>query len=222
MQRAKHRGRGRVHRRGPARGVRARASSGRRCAPARSTSASTCSARRWRARSSRARQVEVARRGRRRRARARLHRQGQRPGALRARPTPRSRPTSRCIAPWREWDIQLAEDALDYARARGIPVTATKEKIYSRDRNLWHISHEGGVLEDPGQRAAGGHVHADERRPKNAPDTPEYVEIGFEHGYPVAVNGERSPRSRWSSCSTRSAAGTASAASTSSRIAWSA
>src|SRR5581483_1451480 len=53
------------------------------------------------------------------------------------------------IAPWREWDIRSREDALAYAAARGIPVAATREKIYSRDRNLWHLSHEGGILEDP-------------------------------------------------------------------------
>ncbi|HVE79006.1 MAG TPA: argininosuccinate synthase domain-containing protein, partial [Gemmatimonadaceae bacterium] len=53
------------------------------------------------------------------------------------------------IAPWREWDIRSREDALTYAAERGIPVAATKEKIYSRDRNLWHLSHEGGALEDP-------------------------------------------------------------------------
>src|SRR5204862_5971714 len=53
------------------------------------------------------------------------------------------------IAPWREWDIRSREDAISYAAARGIPVAATKEKIYSRDANIWHLSHEGGILEDP-------------------------------------------------------------------------
>ena len=77
------------------------------------------------------------------------------------------------IAPWREWDIRSREDAIAYAAARNIPVAATKEKIYSRDRNLWHISHEGGILEDPAQGAAEGRVHAQhgsagcaERRPR--------------------------------------------------------
>jgi argininosuccinate synthase len=58
-------------------------------------------------------------------------------------------PELQVIAPWREWDIRSREDALDYAARYGIPVAATREKIYSRDRNIWHISHEGGPLEDP-------------------------------------------------------------------------
>ena len=94
------------------------------------------------------------------------------------------------IAPWREWDIRSREDAIAYAAARGIPVAATKEKIYSRDANIWHLSHEGGILEDPNapppadllQRTA---------RPTDAPDAPEAVTIGFEAGTPVSVNGTR-------------------------------
>ncbi|HEX6537262.1 MAG TPA: argininosuccinate synthase [Gemmatimonadaceae bacterium] len=93
------------------------------------------------------------------------------------------------IAPWREWDIRSREDALAYAAERGIPVTATREKIYSRDRNLWHLSHEGGVLEDPAAVPPDDlfllTAHADE-----APDQPEDVTITFERGTPVAVNGE--------------------------------
>jgi argininosuccinate synthase len=92
------------------------------------------------------------------------------------------------IAPWREWDIRSREDALAYAAARGIPVAATREKIYSRDRNLWHISHEGGILEDPAS------VPPDDlflltTSPAAAPDQPEDVTIGFERGTPVSVNG---------------------------------
>jgi argininosuccinate synthase len=92
------------------------------------------------------------------------------------------------IAPWREWDIRSREDAIAYAAARNIPVAATKEKIYSRDRNLWHISHEGGVLEDPAQGPPKD-VFMLSTDPQDAPDAPEDVVIGFEAGTPVSVNG---------------------------------
>ena len=92
------------------------------------------------------------------------------------------------IAPWREWEIRSRDDALAYAAARRIPVTATTEKIYSRDRNLWHLSHEGGVLEDPNQPPPAD-VFQLTVAPAKAPDTPESVTIAFEHGLPVAVNG---------------------------------
>lgn len=93
------------------------------------------------------------------------------------------------IAPWREWDIQSREDAIDYAAARGIPVSATKKDSYSRDRNLWHISHEGGPLEEPGfePEASMFKLTVD---PEKAPDTPERVTISFAAGLPVAVNGQ--------------------------------
>ena len=94
------------------------------------------------------------------------------------------------IAPWREWDIRSREDAIAYAEARGIPVTATREKIYSRDRNIWHLSHEGGCLEDPAVEPPRDlfqlTAHADE-----APAQGEMVTIGFEKGTPVSVNGEK-------------------------------
>jgi argininosuccinate synthase len=70
-------------------------------------------------------------------------------------------PKLKVIAPWREWDIKSREDEIDYAQDRKVPITATREKIYSEDRNLWHISHEGGILENPG-RAEREHV-CDER-----------------------------------------------------------
>lgn len=92
------------------------------------------------------------------------------------------------IAPWREWDIRSREDALDYAAKKNVPVTATKEKIYSRDRNIWHISHEGGVLEDPAQ-APPADLFMLSQSPEKAPDTPEEVTITFDQGTPVAVNG---------------------------------
>src|SRR5512146_3144751 len=92
------------------------------------------------------------------------------------------------IAPWREWDIRSREDAIDYAASRGIPIAATKEKIYSRDANLWHLSHEGGNLEDP-NAAPPADLFMLTTNPSEAPDTPEDVVIGFEHGTPVSVNG---------------------------------
>jgi argininosuccinate synthase len=67
-------------------------------------------------------------------------------------------PDLRIIAPWREWDIKSREDAIDYAESRGIEVPVTKDKIYSRDRNIWHISHEGGDLEDPANEP-GDHLY---------------------------------------------------------------
>ena len=91
------------------------------------------------------------------------------------------------IAPWREWDIRSREDAIAYAAARNIPVAATKEKIYSRDRNLWHISHEGGILEDPAQ-APPKDVFMLSTDPEDAPNEPEEVRIGFDAGTPVSVN----------------------------------
>ena len=94
------------------------------------------------------------------------------------------------IAPWRMWDIRSREDALAYAAAHGIPVTATKEKIYSRDANIWHLSHEGGVLEDPAQGPPSDLFMLTSTL-ENAPDVPEMVVIDFENGTPVAVNGER-------------------------------
>jgi argininosuccinate synthase len=92
------------------------------------------------------------------------------------------------IAPWREWDIRSREDAIAYAAARNIPVAATKEKIYSRDRNLWHISHEGGILEDPAQGPPKD-VFMLSTDPQDAPNEPENVRIGFDAGTPVSVNG---------------------------------
>ncbi|HZS05800.1 MAG TPA: argininosuccinate synthase [Blastocatellia bacterium] len=99
-------------------------------------------------------------------------------------------PEMQVIAPWREWDIVSREDAIDYATERKIPITASREKIYSRDRNIWHISHEGGILEDPASEPEEA-MYTLTRSPEEAPDKPEYVEITFEKATPVAVNGER-------------------------------
>jgi len=92
------------------------------------------------------------------------------------------------IAPWREWDIRSREDAIAYAARHNVPVAATKEKIYSRDRNIWHISHEGGCLEDPAQSPPDD-LFMLSQSPESAPDVSEEVTITFERGTPVAVNG---------------------------------
>src|SRR5205085_8972639 len=94
------------------------------------------------------------------------------------------------IAPWREWTIVSREDAIDFASARNIPVPVTKKDPYSRDRNLWHLSHEGGPLEDPAfePEASMFKLTVD---PTKAPETTEKVEIEFESGIPVAVNGKK-------------------------------
>jgi argininosuccinate synthase len=94
------------------------------------------------------------------------------------------------IAPWREWNIRSREDALAYAATHGIPVAATKEKIYSRDANIWHLSHEGGVLEDP-SAAPPADLFMLTATPENAPDVPEMVVLEFDRGTPIAVNGEQ-------------------------------
>lgn len=92
------------------------------------------------------------------------------------------------IAPWREWDIRSREDAIEYAKKHNVPISQTTKKIYSRDRNIWHISHEGGALEDP-RNAPPDDVWMLTRHPWEAPDKPGYVTIGFEKGTPVTVNG---------------------------------
>ena len=99
-------------------------------------------------------------------------------------------PELKVIAPWREWDIRSREDAIAYAEKHGIPVPVTKEKIYSRDRNLWHLSHEGGDLEDPANEPKDD-LYQLVVPPQKAPDKPTYVEIDFEKGVPVALDGQR-------------------------------
>jgi argininosuccinate synthase len=92
------------------------------------------------------------------------------------------------IAPWREWNIRSREDAIAYAEAHKVPVTATRDKIYSRDRNIWHISHEGGVLEQPAV-APPSDLFMLTAAPEDAPNDSEEVTIGFHAGTPVSVNG---------------------------------
>ena len=94
------------------------------------------------------------------------------------------------IAPWREWTISSREDAIDYAAAHNVPIEASKEKIYSRDRNLWHLSHEGGELEDPAN-APSEAVWMLTRSPKDAPDSSAEVTLGFEKGTLISVDGEK-------------------------------
>ena len=99
-------------------------------------------------------------------------------------------PGIKIIAPWREWTIHSREDAIAYARAHNIPIEQTKANIYSRDRNIWHLSHEGGALEDPAnspEEAMWQWIVS----PEHAPVTPEEVTIGFEAGNPVSVNGKK-------------------------------
>ncbi len=98
-------------------------------------------------------------------------------------------PELRIIAPWREWDLQSREDCLDYAEAHNIPVAASRTKIHSRDRNLWHVSHEGGELEDA-NNAPFASTWTMTRSPQEAPDQEETVTIGFERGVPVSVGGK--------------------------------
>src|SRR6202048_3714715 len=98
-------------------------------------------------------------------------------------------PHLRVIAPWREWYIVSREDAIDYAAKHNVPISQTTTKIYSRDRNIWHISHEGGALADP-VNAAPEEIWMLTRSPQDAPNKPEDVTIGFKAGRPVSVNGK--------------------------------
>jgi argininosuccinate synthase len=101
-------------------------------------------------------------------------------------------PELQIIAPWREWTLKSREDCIDYAEAHEIPITASRTKIHSRDRNIWHISHEGGELEDPGN-APLDTTWQISNSPQTAPDHIEEVEIGFEKGIPASVNGQPLP-----------------------------
>ncbi|MDA8211033.1 MAG: argininosuccinate synthase, partial [Clostridia bacterium] len=98
-------------------------------------------------------------------------------------------PDLKIIAPWREWDIRSREDAIDYAQERGIPVPVTKDRPYSMDRNLWHLSHEGADLEDPWNEPKND-LYMLLTPPEQAPDTPTYVELEFVEGIPVKLNGQ--------------------------------
>ena len=99
-------------------------------------------------------------------------------------------PELKIIAPWREWDIKSRQEEMEYAKKKGIPVPVTKEKPYSSDRNLWHISFEGGILEDPWKEPSDD-MFLLSVSPEKAPDKPTYVEITFEAGVPVAIDGKK-------------------------------
>ncbi len=99
-------------------------------------------------------------------------------------------PNIRIIAPWREWDFASRDDLIDYAKKHGIDVPVTKKKPYSMDRNLMHISYEGGILEDPWAEPI-ENMFKTTVSPEKAPNKPQYVEISFEKGVPVKINGKK-------------------------------
>lgn len=98
-------------------------------------------------------------------------------------------PHLKIIAPWRIWDIKSREDAVDYAQAHNIEIPVTKKDLYSRDRNIWHISHEGMDLENPANESKLDSLLKLSVSPEKAPDKPTYVKIGFEKGVPVSIDG---------------------------------
>lgn len=97
-------------------------------------------------------------------------------------------PTLKIIAPWRIWDLKSREDCIDYALKNNIPIPVTKKDIYSRDQNIWHLSHEGGDLENPWNEHPQS-LYKMSVSPEKAPDKAEYVEIAFYKGVPISVNG---------------------------------
>lgn len=99
-------------------------------------------------------------------------------------------PELQVIAPWRHWHIRSRDDAFQYAMSKGVKIEAARDKLYSIDGNLWHLSHEGGLLEDPWNEPPSD-AYGLTVAPENASDTPEYVTISFEEGWPVALNGQQ-------------------------------
>jgi len=99
-------------------------------------------------------------------------------------------PTLSIIAPWREWDILSREDAIAYAEKHNVPLKQSKKSIYSRDRNIWHMSHEGGILEDPWIEPEEA-MYTLSQSPFDAPDTSEEIMLEFKYGLPVALNGKK-------------------------------
>ena len=98
-------------------------------------------------------------------------------------------PEMKIIAPWRMWDIKSRDEEIEYAQARNIPVPVTKENNYSMDRNIWHLSHEGQDLEDPWNEPNLDRILQLSVSPEKAPDTPTYIELEFEKGVPVKLDG---------------------------------
>ncbi|MBQ4339383.1 MAG: argininosuccinate synthase [Firmicutes bacterium] len=99
-------------------------------------------------------------------------------------------PSLKIIAPWRIWDLRSREDCIEYAEKHNIPIAQTKEKIYSRDQNIWHISHEGGNLENTWNEHKDD-IHVMSLTPEQAKDVPSFIEIEFEKGIPVALDGRK-------------------------------
>ena len=100
-------------------------------------------------------------------------------------------PDMKIIAPWREWSIKSRDEEIDYAEAHNIPLKITRETSYSKDKNLWHLSHEGLDLEDPNNEPKYDEILELGVSPEKAPDKPTYVTISFEKGIPVAIDGEK-------------------------------
>lgn len=99
-------------------------------------------------------------------------------------------PNMKIVAPWREWDLKSREDCMKFAAKHDIPVVATKSHPYSMDQNVWHLSHEGGDLEDP-WNAPKDDVYLVTKKPEDAPDKATYVELELEQGVPVAIDGKK-------------------------------
>lgn len=100
-------------------------------------------------------------------------------------------PDMKIIAPWRIWDLKSRDDEIDYAEAKGVPLKINRETNYSKDKNIWHLSHEGMDLENPANEPDYTKILEMGVDPFNAPDAPSYVSVSFEKGIPVAVNGEK-------------------------------
>ncbi len=100
-------------------------------------------------------------------------------------------PNMAIIAPWREWELKSRDDEIDYAEAHNVPLKITRETNYSKDKNLWHLSHEGLDLEDPANEPLYDKILELSNTPEKAPDVPAYVTIGFEAGIPVSLNSEK-------------------------------
>ncbi len=100
-------------------------------------------------------------------------------------------PEMKIIAPWRVWNLKSRDDEIDYAEAHNVPLKITRETNYSKDKNLWHLSHEGLDLEDPANEPQYDKILEMSVSPEKAPDKPTYVELSFEQGAPFALNGKK-------------------------------
>ena len=100
-------------------------------------------------------------------------------------------PQMKIIAPWRVWELKSREEEIAYAEARNVPLKITRETNYSKDKNIWHLSHEGLDLEDPGNEPVYGRILEMGVTPEKAPDVPAYVTVEFEKGVPMAVDGRK-------------------------------